>query len=76
LPPIRRASLLKNVTVGRRINKSAANAASMANALGQPNRRSDGKSEKAVTIKPHASKKLTAVKAIGLHQGDEMFAWP
>jgi Raf kinase inhibitor-like YbhB/YbcL family protein len=29
LLPIRRASLLKNVTVGRRINRSAANAASM-----------------------------------------------
>src|SRR5258708_39622058 len=27
----------------------------MANPLSQPNRRSDGKSEKAVTIKPHAS---------------------
>ena len=42
-------SLLKNVTVGRRINRSAANATSMENALNQPNRRSDGKSEKTVT---------------------------
>jgi hypothetical protein len=29
--------------VGRRINRSAANAASMANALSRPNRRNDGK---------------------------------
>ena len=41
--------------MGRRINRSAANAASMANALNQPNRRSDGKSERTVTTNPQAS---------------------
>jgi hypothetical protein len=45
LLPSWRASLLTKVTVGRRIKRSAANAASMANALNQPNRRSDGRSE-------------------------------
>ena len=49
LPPIWRAGLLKNVA------KSAANVASLANALNQPNRRNDGKSEKTVTINSHAS---------------------
>ena len=49
LPPIWGASLLKNVA------KSAANAASMANGFNQPNRRNDGRSEKTVTIKSHAS---------------------
>jgi hypothetical protein len=79
LPPIRRASLLKNVTVGRRINKSAANAASMANALSQPNRRSDGKSEKTVTIKTARKHKVDGRQGdwIALtHQGDEMCVWP
>src|ERR1700692_575865 len=55
LLPSWRASLLKKVTVGRRIKRSAANAASMANALNQPNRRSDGRSENTVTARPHAS---------------------
>lgn len=38
----RRARRLRNVIVGRRISRSAANAASIAKALSHPNRRRDG----------------------------------
>ncbi|HYI29275.1 MAG TPA: hypothetical protein VD863_15660, partial [Bradyrhizobium sp.] len=44
----RRAIWFRNIAVGRRISMSAVKAASMANALSQPNRRNDGKSENTV----------------------------
>src|SRR3984893_265396 len=62
LLPSWRASLLKKVTVGRRIKRSADNAASMANALNQPKRRSDGRSENTVTTRPQASTTEVRIK--------------
>gem|GEM_PF-5675543 len=41
--------------VGRKISRSAVRAIIMANALSQPKRRRDGKSEKTVMARPQAS---------------------
>src|ERR1700684_610414 len=40
--------LIKNIAVGRRMNRSATSAAIIKNALSQPNRRSEGRSENTV----------------------------
>src|SRR5271163_2803664 len=45
------------------MNRSATSAETMANALSQPNRRSDGRSENTVTTRPQASTTVVRIKA-------------
>ncbi len=45
----------RNITVGRRIRRSATSAESIEKALSQPKSRSEGRSEKTVTANPQAN---------------------
>ena len=50
-----RTILLRNIAIGRNMNRSANSAAIMATALSQPKRRSDGRLDRTVIASPQAS---------------------
>ena len=52
---MRRTILLRNMAIGRSMNRSANSAATIAKALSQPKIRSDGRLESTVIASPHAS---------------------
>src|SRR5436309_11772000 len=63
VPRSRRDKVIRNIAVGRRIKRSATNAATIAKALSQPNRRSDGRSENTVTTRPQARTTVVRISA-------------
>src|SRR6266571_819039 len=62
-PRIRSDRLIRNIAVGRKMKRSATNAATMENALSQPNRRNDGRSENTVTTRPQANTTVVRISA-------------
>ena len=54
---------ISHIAVGRRMKRSATSAATIENALSQPNSRSDGRSENTVTTRPQASTTVVRISA-------------